>query len=147
MPHLVRVVCAGFGAGLAYLLAQEVDRKLANPRSDDLVLVGGFVTRDPGLWRPIGAFNHFFVSVAFAVIYDRFLASRLPGPPWLRGALAFQAENAVTWPLVMLCDRYHPAVQAQALSRLNRPVYFLQEIWRHLAFGVALGLLVPPLTR
>ena len=141
--RLLRVVFAGIGAGLAYLGAQELDRKLANPRSDDLILVGGFVTLDSGLWRPIGAFNHFFVSVVFAVIYDRFLAARLPGPPWLRGALAFQVENAITWPLVMLCDRYHPAVQAGALSRLHRPVYFVQEIWRHLAFGVALGLLSP----
>jgi len=137
------VTCAGVGAGLAYLAAQEIDRRLVNPNSDDLILVGGFVTRNPGLWRPVGTFNHFFVSVAFAVIYDRLVASRLPGPSWLRGALAFQIENAVTWPLVMLCDRHHPAVRAGVLSPLNRPVYFVQEIWRHLAFGVALGLLLP----
>ena len=143
MNRALRIVWSGLGAGVAYLVAQEIDRKLVNPSSDDLILVGGFATGNPRYWRPVGAFNHFFVSLAFAVIYDRLVVSRLPGPSWLRGALAFQVENAVTWPLVMLCDRFHPAVQAGALSPLNRPIYFLQEIWRHLAFGVVLGLLLP----
>ena len=142
MSSPIRTVVAGLAAGFAYLAAQEVDRRFVNPQSNDLVLVGGLVTARPSLWRPLGLFNHLFASVVFAFVYDRLVAPRLAGPGWLRGLLTFQAENAGSWPLVLFLDRHHPAIKAGALCRLNQPVYFAQEVWRHLAFGVTLGALL-----
>ena len=139
-----RSVGAGLAAGVAYLVAQEIDRRITNPRSNDLILVGGLVTRRPDLWRPLGLVNHLLASVTFAFIFDRIVAPRLFGPYWLRGVLTFQAENAGSWPLVLLIDRFHPAVKVGQMARLNRPIYFAQEVWRHLAFGVVLGALLAP---
>jgi hypothetical protein len=144
MSSLPRVVGAGLAAGFAYLAAQEVDRRFANPRSNDLILVGGLVTARPSLWRPLGLVNHMLASVTFAFIFDWLVAPRLWGPNWLRGLLTFQTENALSWPLVLLIDRFHPAVKAGEMAPLNRPIYFAQAAWRHLAFGVVLGWLLAP---
>jgi hypothetical protein len=83
-------------------------------------------------------------SVTFAIMFNWIVAPRLCGPYWLRGLFTFQAENAGTWPLVLLIDRYHPAVKAGAMAPLTRPIYFVQAAWRHLAFGVVLGALLAP---
>ena len=144
MSGLLRVVGAGLAAGTAYLVAQEIDRRITNPRSDDLILVGGLVTRRPDLWRRLGLVNHMLASVTFGLLFHWIVAPRLPGPYWLRGLLTFQAENAATWPLVLLIDRFHPAVKTGDMAPLNRPIYFAQAAWRHLAFGVVLGALLTP---
>jgi hypothetical protein len=144
MSGLIRVVGAGLAAGLAYLAAQEVDRRIVNPRSNDLILVGGLVTRRPSLWRPVGLLNHLLASVTFAMLFNWLVAPRLRGPYWLRGLLAFQTENATLWPLVLLIDGVHPAVKTGDMASLNRPVYFVQAVWRHLIFGLVLGALLTP---
>jgi len=144
MSGVLRTIGAGLAAGSAYLVAQELDRRITNPRSDDLILVGGLVTRRPDLWRPLGLLNHMLASVTFAFLFKWIVAPRLFGPYWLRGILTFQAENAGFWPLVLLIDRFHPAVNTGDMARLNRPVYFGQEVWRHLAFGAVLGALLTP---
>jgi hypothetical protein len=144
MSGVLRTIGAGLGAGAAYLVAQEIDRRITNPRSNDLILVGGLVTCRPELWRPLGLLNHMLASVTFAFFFEWIVAPRLFGPYWLRGMLTFQAENASFWPLVLLIDRLHPAVKTGDMARLNQPVYFAQEVWRHLAFGIVLGALLTP---
>ena len=42
--RLGRAVVAGMVGAVAYLVAQEVDRRIVNPRSNDLVLIGGMFT-------------------------------------------------------------------------------------------------------
>jgi hypothetical protein len=59
MNRASSALLAGVGGGIAYLAAQELDRRLANnPRSNDLVLLGGLVTSRPSLWRPLGLILH-----------------------------------------------------------------------------------------
>lgn len=135
---------AGLVGALAYLLAQELDRRLGNPRSNDLVLLGGLVTRQERLWRPLGFFMHLAAGAAFGVLFDAVAAPRLPGPYWLRGVAMAQIENVVLWPLVAVFDRIHPAIEHGELAPLNRPIYVAQAIWRHLALGVAVGALLGP---
>jgi len=65
-----------------------------------------------------------------------------PGPGWLAGALFALAENLVLWPVILVLDRVHPEIRAGRLERFNQPLPFLQEVWRHVAYGVTLGLLV-----
>jgi hypothetical protein len=52
-------------------------------------------------------------------------------------------ENFASWPLVRLTDRFHPA--RAELPRLtgNRRA-LAQATWRHLLFGLSLGLLSDP---
>ena len=133
---------AGLAGGLAYLAAQEIDRRVANPCSNDLVLLGGLVTERERIWRPLGLVLHLLAAATFGLIFDVVVAPRLPGPYWLRGVVMAQAENAGLWPLVLLINRSHPAVKRGDLASLTQPTYFLQEAWRHLALGAVLGVVL-----
>jgi hypothetical protein len=141
MTPLARSANAGVAAALAYLAEQELDRRLLNPRSDDLLLLGGLVTSNAPIRRPLGLAMHLVAGALFGVAFTRVAAPRLPGPEWLRGVMAAQLENAALWPIVMLLDRVHPAVRRGDLARLNRPSYFFQQVLRHLALGATVGLL------
>jgi hypothetical protein len=139
---LVRPALAGVAGSIAYLAEQEIDRRFVNPRSNDLLLVGGFLTQRPTLWLPLGLLGHLSAGAAFGVAFERIVAPWLIGPLWLRGVLMAEAENAVLWPLVSLLDQTHPAVQTGALTPMNRPVYFGQAVLRHAALGAAIGIVL-----
>ena len=51
------------------------------------------------------------------------------------------AENTLLWPLVWVVDRRHPAMRAGELPKMNRPLPMAQQVVRHLAFGLTLGVL------
>jgi hypothetical protein len=133
---------AGLAGGVGYLAAQALDRRLVNPRSDDLVLLGGLVTGREALWRPLGLVMHLLAAATFGLIFDRLVAPHLPGPYWLRGVVMAQAENTTLWPLMLLINRSHPAVRHGELANLTRPVFYAQEAWRHLALGAGMGLVL-----
>ena len=142
MGAYARGALAGIVAALVYLAEQELDRRLLNPRSNDLDLLGGMLTDDDRLWRPLGMVMHLAAGASFGVLFDRVLGAHVPGPYWLRGVALAQLENAVLWPVVPVLDRVHPAVGQGTLAPMNRPPYFLQAVLRHLAFGATLGLLL-----
>lgn len=135
---------AGFGGAVAYLAAQELDRRVADPRSDDLILLGGLVTDRAVVWRPLGLVMHLLAGVAFAQAFQSLAAPRLPGPYWLRGVLAAQIENTILFPLLYPIERFHPAVKSGALVSLTGPTYLARSVWRHLALGAVLGALLTP---
>jgi hypothetical protein len=138
---------AGLAGGVAYLAAQELDRRFVNPRSDDLVLLGGLVTARRAAWRPLGLVLHLLAAALFGLTFEVAVAPRLPGPYWLRGFLMAQTGNATLWPLILLIDRFHVAIRSSDLARMNRPVYFGQAVWRHLALGLVIGALLGPGSR
>ena len=142
MAELARAALAGVAAALAYLVEQELDRRMFNPRSNDLDLLGGMVTADARHRRALGLVIHLLAGASFAVVFDRLVGPRLPGPYWVRGLTMAQLENAVLWPLVPVLDRVHPAVRQGTLAPLSRPAYFVQAVLRHVAFGATLGLLL-----
>jgi hypothetical protein len=67
----------------------------------------------------------------------------LGGPVFL-GAVAFaMVEHVVTYPLTLLTDRYHPARGAPELPPMaHSGRAFAQATFRHLLFGIVLGVLV-----
>lgn len=144
MSGACRALLAGVAGAAAYLTAQEADRRLMNPRSNDLVLLGGMVTGNEAAWRPLGLVMHLLAGASFGLLFDRVAAARLPGPYWLRGILFAQLENTTLWPLVLLIDRNHVAVKRGKLAPLNQPVYFVQGVWRHVALGAVIGALLRP---
>lgn len=137
-----RALTAGVAGAFAYLAAQELDRAVVNPRSNDMILLGGMVTNRARYWMPLGTAMHLLAGASFGLVFEAVVAPRLRGPYWLRGILMAQAENASLWPLVMLLDRSHPAVKTGALAPMNRPVYAAQAVWRHLALGAVMGLIL-----
>jgi hypothetical protein len=142
MNRACSAMLAGVGGGVAYLVAQEIDRRLVNPRSNDLLLLGGLVANRPSVWRPLGLILHLLASAGFGLTFEMIVAPRLPGPYWLRGIVMAQTENLTLWPLVLLIDHSHVAVKSGDLAHMNRPIYFVQAVWRHLALGAVLGALL-----
>lgn len=138
----LRSAMAGLAGAIAYLAEQEVDRRLMNPRSDDLHLLGGMATARHRVWRPLGLVMHLAAGAAFGLVFDRVVAPRLGGRYWARGMVMAQAENVLLWPLVPILDRIHPAVRCGTLAPLNRPVYFVQAALRHAALGAVMGWLI-----
>jgi len=135
-----RAVVAGLAGSAAYLAEQYVDLKLLRYPGDDLKLLGMIGTRRAPYWQLAGLATHFANGTALAVVYALALRNRLPGSPLVRGLLLGQLENALLWPVVpLLIDRYHPAVRAGLLPRLNTPVYAAQAALRHVAYGAVLG--------
>lgn len=143
MNRSLRAMAAGVAGAVAYLAAQEVDRRLVNRKTNDLLLLGGMVTGNEAVWRPLGLLMHLSAGATFGLVFDRVVAPRLPGPMWLRGVLMAQIENTTLWPLVLLLDRSHVAVKRGHLAPMNTPSYFFQAVWRHAALGAVMGLLLP----
>lgn len=138
VPNPRRAALAGaLGAG-AYLVEMAADLALLRCPTNDLLLLGRPFSADRRTWPVVGAALHFFFGVVLAQVYAA-VGRRLPGPPWLRGLLFTQLENCLFYGLVPLLDRYHPAIEAGDLPPLFRPVPFLQQLLRHLAYGVVLG--------
>lgn len=144
--RMLQAFWAGVAAAIAYLGAQELDRRLAEPRSNDLVLVGGLVSERPSAWRPLGLILHLLAGGVFGVVFERVVAPKLAGPYWLRGVMMAQLENLTLFPLLIPIDRTHPAIASGALAPTFTLAYFWQSVWRHLALGAVLGALLTPRT-
>ena len=135
---------AGLAGAVAYLLAQQVDRRIANPRSNDLVLLGGPFTGRPRRRLLVGLVLHLLGGVSMGLFFERYARERLWGPTWLRGIVLVQAENATLFPLVWGMDRAHPAVTSGDLAPMWNAAYFVQQAWRHLALGAVMGAVLGP---
>ena len=77
------------------------------------------------------------LAEVYAAVVKRFL----PGPNWLKGAIFGEVFIVAAWWLTPLADKYHPLIQDGELPRLFNWTSFLQNIVRHLVFGLALGFL------
>jgi hypothetical protein len=117
-----------------------LDMRLVPNSYDDFVLWGGFVSRQAGRPRLIGAALPYLLSFTVASVFNAFTPAmpRLPG--WLRGLLFIQVENAVLYPGVPLLQKIHPEVRSGRLPSLLTWQYFWVEIARHAAFGAVLGI-------
>ena len=129
---------AGTLAAAVWAAQQPLDKRLLDSPYDDVELLGKLVTRRPR-WRPVGWALHLQNGAIFGAVYAQ-LAPLIPGPSAARGVLAGMVEHFGLWPLGRVTDRLHPA--RRDLPRLtgNRRA-MLQAVWRHLLFGVILGLL------
>jgi hypothetical protein len=134
----VRGAVAGAVAATVIALEEPLDRRLFDCDYSDVELMGKLVTRGDE-WHAVGFALHVQNGAIFGAIYAQ-LKPFLPGPPVLRGLLAGLVENTALWPGAELIDRYHPA--RGELPRLagNRRA-FAQATFRHVLFGIALGLL------
>ncbi len=140
MTRRARAAAAGAAAATAWAIVEPLDERLFGFPYSDVALLGKAVTRGP-LWRPVGLVLHAANGAAAGVLFDG-LNRRLGGST-MRNAIAFAlAEHAVTYPLTLLSDRFHPArgeagLPPLACSRRG----FAQATFRHALFGIGLGLL------
>jgi hypothetical protein len=106
----VRGGIAGAVATVVMTLEQPLDKRLFDSRYDDVEILGKLVTRGDA-WRPVGLALHIQNGALLGATYAR-LKPFLPGPAALRGLLVGLIEHVVTWPMVALVDRYHPAAKS-----------------------------------
>ncbi len=136
-----RAACAGVVAAFAYLLTMYADMAITRSPSDDLLMLGGPITADRRLARLAGLPLHTGFGAFVGLVYAGYGYRHLRGPDWLRGITMMAIENTVLWPTAILADRFHPSMRSGELPRLNAPVPFAQQLARHAAFGVVLGML------
>jgi hypothetical protein len=133
----VRRGIAGAVATALMTLEQPLDKRLFDCKYDDVEILGKLVTRGDA-WRPIGWALHVQNGALLGAVYAR-LKPFLPGPAALRGLLMGLIEHLVTWPMVALVDRYHPARKELPKLNANRRA-FGQATIRHAVFGIVFGL-------
>jgi hypothetical protein len=137
----VQAGLAGGVAATAWGLAEPVDQRLFRFPYSDIAILGKFATRGPR-WRAAGWTMHILNGVIAGLVY-RALYGWIGGNAfWLAIGFAM-VEHVVTYPLTLLTDRFHPARGAPELPPMSRSGRaFAQATFRHLLFGVVLGLLV-----
>ena len=136
-PHRLSAgALAGAVAAAAWAAQQPLDRRLFGVPYDDTELLGKAVTQGSS-WPWVGALLHIGNGAALGALYSGMLKSRLPGPaPALVLALA---EHLGTWPLTRFVNRWHPAGDELPVLWGDHRA-FAQASWRHVLFGVVLGL-------
>jgi hypothetical protein len=123
---------------MLWALQQPLDKRVLGSRYDDVELLGKMVTGGPA-WRPVGLAMHAANGAVFGAVFA-LARSYLPGPALTQAIALAMAENFGFWPLGRLIDRFHPArSELEPLTGNRRAL--VQATWRHLVFGVALGLL------
>jgi hypothetical protein len=135
---------AGVAAGAAYLVAQALDLRLFPTRTDDLAIHGRLLSADARWWRIGGAVLHCGFGAVVGAVYAGWPRRRLTAvlPPWAAGVTFLQIENTALYPLLLVLQRWHPAWHDGTLESYFGPLPYAQQVFRHLAFGAVLGILL-----
>jgi hypothetical protein len=132
---------AGAAAAAVWGLEEPIDQRLFRFPYSDIAILGKLVTRGPH-WRGAGWVMHVVngavAGLVFWALYEHFGGNAF----WFAVGFAM-VEHVVTYPLTLLTDRFHPARGTPELPPMARSGRaFAQATFRHLLFGVVLGLLV-----
>lgn len=134
----------GLLATIAYSIAMEGDMSLTGNRFSDVRFIQGLFGRkaaEEKRFLLLAWLLHLLNGVALAELYAAFVKRFLPGPDWFKGALFAELFISGAWALTPLADKYHPLIQNGELPRLASRLSFLQNLTRHLVFGLVLGIL------
>lgn len=140
-----RAVLAGVIGTLLYDAESLLDARLAGRKIDTRSPLRVSFTEDPDLETVMEWGAHYAAGIGLASFYARYLYGRLPGPPLAQG-LAFGALEAATLSFggaMRLMNALSPEIRLPpAYAGLRKDnVEPWQHLLRHLAFGVAVGLI------
>jgi len=138
-----RAAVAGTIATLVYSISMEGDKYITGNHFSDVRFLEGLLAGDKRDKRLniIAWIIHFLNGIILAEIYAAIMKRFLPGPNWLRGAIFGEMFIVSLWWLTPLADKYHPLIKNGEMPKLANWTSFLQNIARHLTFGLTLGLL------
>jgi hypothetical protein len=141
MNPWLQAAIAGGAAATAWGLVEPFDQRVFRFPYSDIAILGLFVTRGPH-WRAVGWTLH-IVNGALAGLVFWALFEWIGGNAfWFAIGFAL-VEHLLTYPLTLLTDRLHPARGAPALPPMSHSGRaFAQATFRHLLFGIVLGVLV-----
>lgn len=141
MNPWLQAALAGAAAAAVWGLVEPLDRRVFRFPYSDIAILGMLVTRGPR-WRTAGWIMHVGNGAVAGLVFWALYDWRGGNAFWFAIAFAL-AEHLLTYPLTMLTDRFHPARGAPELPPMSRSGRaFAQATFRHLLFGVVLGLLV-----
>jgi uncharacterized membrane protein YagU involved in acid resistance len=138
-----RAAWAGLLATIVYSIVMEGDKAIVGNHFSDTRFIQGLLegeAHSKGIFV-LSWVIHLLNGVALAEIYGAVAKRLLPGPDWLRGSIFGEIFIVAVWWLTPLADKYHPLIKNGELPKLANWTSFLQNILRHLAFGLTLGLL------
>jgi hypothetical protein len=139
-----RGAAAGLAATVAYSVAMEADKYITGNTFDDVKCIQGLLGDSHATSRRAEGLAwvlHFLNGALLGEVYAALVRRLLPGPNWLRGTIFGGAFIIAVWPLTPLLDRFHPMVKNGELPQLANRTAFVQNVLRHLVFGLTLGLL------
>ncbi len=138
-----RAAVAGAVATLVYSVVMEGDKFITGNHFSDVRFLEGLLAGEKREKRfaLLAWIIHFLNGVVLAEIYAAVMKRFLPGPNWLKGAIFGEIFVVSVWWLTPLADKYHPLIKNGQMPRLANWTAFLQNIARHLSFGLTLGLL------
>jgi len=137
-PDLTAAALAGLAGGAAYLSEMAIDLRVSRRNVDDLLFLGGPLTSHKARAKRFGLAIHCLNSLALGLVYGHVVRPRVAGPGWRTGMLFASLENVVIYPMT-IADSRHPWVRSGQLDRYwSRPAFAL-SVFRHLAYGAALG--------
>lgn len=143
-PSRLACTAAGGIAAIVWALQQPIDKRVFAHGYDDVELLGKALPIDHG-WRAAGLALHAANGAAFGLAYSE-LRRRTPNiDPLVTATAAALAEHVGLFPLTKLVDRHHPA--RAEMDATWHPRAFAQATWRHLLFGVLLGMFVRRIER
>jgi|SRR5215217_1980006 len=129
---------AGVAAAVTFATVMEADRRVLGRNTDDLMLLGRFVSPREQTARIVGLGLHLLNGGMLGGVYGAAFHEWLPGAPSFRGALFANAENLTLYPLALL-ENHHPAIRDGQIDRYWNGTAFAQETLRHVVFGLILG--------
>jgi hypothetical protein len=135
---LVAGAIAGLASSAAYAFVQAWDLKMFDYPTDDFVLLGSMAPVDDDLARPLGVVMHLGNGAALGAAYTLIGHERLPGSPLVRGLTWTMGETFALYPLALL-EHLHPAVRDGRLPSYLTGTAFIQQLLRHVAYGIVLG--------
>ena len=138
-----RAAWAGLLATIVYSIVMEGDKAVVGNRFSDTRFIQGLLEGEARSKRffVLSWVIHLLNGVALGEVYGAVARRLLPGPDWLKGSIFGEIFIIGAWWLTPLADRYHPLIKNGELPKLANWTSFLQNILRHLAFGLTLGLL------
>jgi hypothetical protein len=133
---------AGTLATAVYSIAMESDKYLIGNDFNDVRFIEGILegTQHNKKETLLAWTIHLLNGVALAEIYAAVAKHWLPGPDWLKGSLFAELFVVGIWWLTPIADAYHPLIKDGEMPKLATWKSFGQNMIRHLAFGLTLGL-------
>lgn len=130
--NLTRALIAGIAGTAVMTMMMAVAPMMGLPPMNVPAMLGSFM----GMPVVLGWIMHFMVGIILAFLYAAFAATRIPGPPWLRGLLF----GLVPW--IMAQVALNPMMGAGFFATNNAAPFgmVVGSLLGHMVFGAVVGM-------
>jgi uncharacterized membrane protein YagU involved in acid resistance len=130
-PNLQRAVIAGVAGTVVMTMMTMVAPMMGMPEMNIPAMLADFM----GFPIVIGWLAHFMIGTALALVYAYVAADRLPGAPWLKGAIF----GLLPWFLAQIMVNPIMGAGVFALNTAAPMMMVMGSLLGHLAYGAVVG--------